>query len=85
MVDSTRIFTDPSDVEPGFEPMMYSIPYPSGGVKVNGLLMTAAGREPSPLVVLPVSYTHLDVYKRQAQKGREWERAHSLRSLTKRG
>lgn len=65
MVDSTRIFTDPTDVEPGFEPMMYSIPYPSGGVKVNGLLMTAAGREPSPLVVLlhgfPGTERNLDV------------------------
>ena len=65
MVDSTRIFTDPSDVEPGFEPMMYSIPYPSGGVKVNGLLMTGAGREPSPLVVLlhgfPGTERNLDV------------------------
>ena len=65
MVDSTRIFTDPSNVEPGFEPMMYSVPYPSGGVKVNGLLMTAAGREPSPLVVLlhgfPGTERNLDV------------------------
>ena len=45
--------------------MMYSIPYPSGGVKVNGLLMTAAGREPSPLVVLlhgfPGTERNLDV------------------------
>lgn len=65
MVDPTRIFTDPTDVEPGFEPMMYSVPYPSGGVMVNGLLMTAAGSAPCPLVVLlhgfPGTERNLDV------------------------
>ena len=65
MVDPTRIFTDPTDVEPGFEPMMYSVPYPSGDVMVNGLLMTAAGSAPCPLVVLlhgfPGTERNLDV------------------------
>ncbi|MBQ6000731.1 MAG: alpha/beta fold hydrolase [Clostridia bacterium] len=65
MVDPKKIFTDPIDVEPGYEPYLYSIPYPSGGVRVNGLLMTAGGREKSPLVVVlhgfPGTERNLDV------------------------
>ena len=51
MVDSTRIFTDPTDVEPGFEPMMYSIPYPSGGVKVNGEALAPKAYNVAPEVL----------------------------------
>lgn len=64
-VDPGKIFTDPEVVEPGFEPIMHSIHYPSGGVNVHGLLMMAGGSGQHPLVLLlhgfPGTERNLDI------------------------
>ena len=73
IVDPNKIFTDPVDVEPGYEPYMYSLPYPSGGVLVNGLLMTPAGPGKHPLVIIlhgfPGTERNLDVAQALRQAG----------------
>ncbi|NLT58657.1 MAG: alpha/beta fold hydrolase [Clostridiales bacterium] len=64
-LDPKQMYRDPEQVEPGFEPIMHSIHYPSGKDKVHGLLMMAGGRGERPLLLLlhgfPGTERNLDV------------------------
>lgn len=52
MIDPGKLFTDPTEVEAGYEPFLHSIHYPSGGVNIFGYLMTAGGSGRHPLVLM---------------------------------